>query len=74
MNASTTTSLTQLRVSQGRHCYAVDCVSIFYCKMAQIRSTIELLATILKENGATKVKAEIFRLAKFNDNSAVSYL
>lgn len=40
--------------------------------MAQIRQTIDLLSKILKENGACKVKAEIFRLAKFNEEEAVS--
>ena len=41
--------------------------------MAQIRGTIELLAKILKENGESTVKAETFRLAKFNDKEAVSF-
>ena len=42
--------------------------------MAQIRTTIELLTNIFKENGCSKVKAEIFRLAKFNSNEAVNKL
>lgn len=40
--------------------------------MAQIRGTIELLTKILQENGESTVKAETFRLAKFNDKDAVS--
>lgn len=40
--------------------------------MAQIRNTIELLTKILRENGTSKVKAETFRLAKFNEDDAVS--
>lgn len=38
--------------------------------MAQIRGTIELLTKILQENGESTVKAETFRLAKFNDKEA----
>ena len=38
---------------------------------AQIRSTIELLASILRENGTTKVRAETFRQAKFDQEEAV---
>lgn len=39
--------------------------------MAQIRNTIELLSKILTENGTCKMKAESFRLAKFNQIEAV---
>ncbi|CAD5122835.1 DgyrCDS11239 [Dimorphilus gyrociliatus] len=39
--------------------------------MAQIRETVELLCKILKENGTSPVKAEVFRLSKF-DNPAVT--
>ena len=40
--------------------------------MSQTRNTIELLCKILKENGTTKIKAEVFRLAKFNQDDVVS--
>ena len=36
-----------------------------------IRNTIELLADILHENGISKIKAESFRLAKFDKPDAV---
>ena len=39
--------------------------------MAQTRNTIELLTKILEENGTSKIRAETFRLAKFNDKDAV---
>ncbi|KAK3588755.1 hypothetical protein CHS0354_024237 [Potamilus streckersoni] len=39
--------------------------------MAQVREVIELLTKILRENGTTKIKAEIFRLAKFDKDEAV---
>ena len=39
--------------------------------MAQTRKTIELLTKILEENGTSKIKAEMFRLAKFNHKEAV---
>ena len=39
--------------------------------MAQIRGTIELLSRILRSNGASKIKAETFRQAKFNGKEAV---
>ncbi|ELT99332.1 hypothetical protein CAPTEDRAFT_222625 [Capitella teleta] len=42
--------------------------------MSQIRNTIELLTKILRENGTSKVKAETFRLAKFNDDNAVAVM
>ncbi len=42
-------------------------------EMAQIRGTIELLTKILKANGASKLKAESFRQAKFNGKEAVSF-
>ena len=35
---------------------------------------IELLSRIIKSNGASKVKAETFRQAKFNGREAVSFL
>lgn len=40
--------------------------------MAQVRETIELLVKILRGNGTSKIKAESFRLAKFNNDTAVS--
>lgn len=40
-------------------------------QMAQVRETIELLNHILNENGCSKLKAEIFRLAKFDKDEAV---
>lgn len=40
--------------------------------MAHVRETIELLTHILNENGCSKLKAEIFRLAKFDKDEAVS--
>jgi len=40
--------------------------------MAQVRETIELLTKLLRGNGTSKIKAEIFRLAKFNNDEAVS--
>ena len=40
--------------------------------MARIRNTIELLVNILQQNGLTELKAETFRLAKFDDDNAVS--
>lgn len=40
-------------------------------QMAQVRETIELLTHILNENGCSKLKAEIFRLAKFDKDEAV---
>lgn len=40
-------------------------------QMAQVRETIELLTHILNENGYSKLKAEIFRLAKFDKDEAV---
>jgi len=43
-----------------------------YTQMAQIRGTIELLTRILFDNGTQKVKAEIFRSAKFNGLDGVS--
>ena len=42
-------------------------------RMAQIRGTIELLSRITRENGASKVKAETFRQAKFNGKEAVRF-
>ena len=39
---------------------------------AQIRNTIELLTSILCENGTTKIRAETFRQAKFDQEEAVS--
>ncbi|XP_062591021.1 tubulin epsilon and delta complex protein 1-like [Saccostrea cucullata] len=38
--------------------------------MAQVRETIELLTFILNENGCSKLKAEIFRSAKFDKDEA----
>ncbi|KAJ8309115.1 hypothetical protein KUTeg_013989 [Tegillarca granosa] len=38
--------------------------------MAQVKETIELLTKVLNRNGTSKIKAEIFRLAKFNDEDA----
>ena len=40
--------------------------------MSNVRTTIELLLKLLRENGTLKLKAEIFRLAKFNEDEAVS--
>lgn len=40
-------------------------------QMAQVRETIELLTHILNENGCSELKAEIFRLAKFDKDEAV---
>ncbi|XP_041351646.1 tubulin epsilon and delta complex protein 1-like [Gigantopelta aegis] len=40
----------------------------------QVRETIELLSTILVENGTSLVHAEHFRLAKFDKNDAVPVL
>ena len=40
--------------------------------MAQVREIIELLTHVLNENGCTKLKAEVFRLAKFNKDEAVN--
>jgi hypothetical protein len=42
--------------------------------MAQIRQTIELLCKVLRDNGTSLLKAETFRLAKFNNDDAVSKL
>ena len=39
--------------------------------MSQVRDVIELLTKVLKSNGTTKIKAEIFRLAKFDKDEAV---
>jgi hypothetical protein len=39
--------------------------------MAQVRDTIELLVKVLNGNGVSKIKAESFRLAKFNNDTAV---
>lgn len=39
--------------------------------MTQIRNTIDLLTKILQANGTTQLKAEIFRLAKFDRPEAV---
>ncbi|XP_063430034.1 tubulin epsilon and delta complex protein 1-like [Mytilus trossulus] len=38
--------------------------------MAQVRETIELLVKVLRGNGTSKIKAESFRLAKFNNDTA----
>ncbi|XP_033734862.1 tubulin epsilon and delta complex protein 1-like [Pecten maximus] len=38
--------------------------------MSQVRETIELLTKLLRRNGTSKVKAEVFRLAKFNSDEA----
>ncbi|XP_048734695.1 tubulin epsilon and delta complex protein 1-like [Ostrea edulis] len=38
--------------------------------MAQVRVTIELLTNILNESGCSKLKAEIFRLSKFDKDEA----
>lgn len=43
-------------------------------QMAQVRETIELLTHILNENGCSKLKAEIFRLAKFDKDEAALVL
>ena len=50
-----------------------EIVMKFCCRflMAQIRTAIELLTTILFENGTSLLIAEIFRLAKFNKDEAV---
>lgn len=42
--------------------------------MAQIKETVELLCKILKENGTSPVKSEIFRLSKFNNSHVVSVI
>ncbi|CAH1791815.1 unnamed protein product [Owenia fusiformis] len=42
--------------------------------MANIRETIELLTRVLKDNGTRKIKAEVFRLAKFDNEAAVEPL
>ena len=42
--------------------------------MAQIKATIELLLRILRENGTTKVAAETFRQAKFDNGDAVWFM
>ncbi len=44
-----------------------------YYMMAQIRQTIELLTKTLNENGTCKVRAEVFRAAKFDQDDAVSF-
>lgn len=38
---------------------------------SNIRGTIEILSNILRENGSTRVRAEAFRLAKFDQEDAV---
>ncbi|XP_060079230.1 tubulin epsilon and delta complex protein 1-like [Ylistrum balloti] len=38
--------------------------------MSQVRETIELLTKLLRRNGTSKIKAEVFRLAKFNNDEA----
>ncbi|XP_069118884.1 LOW QUALITY PROTEIN: tubulin epsilon and delta complex protein 1-like [Argopecten irradians] len=38
--------------------------------MSQVRETIELLTKLLRRNGTSKIKAEVFRLAKFNSDEA----
>ena len=40
--------------------------------MAQIKETVELLTKILRHNGMSKVKSEVFRQSKFDKNEAVS--
>lgn len=40
--------------------------------MAQIKETIELLARILRYNGMSKIKSEVFRQAKFDKPEVVS--
>jgi len=42
--------------------------------MAQIKQTVELLTKILRSNGLSKVKAEVFRKAKLDSDDAVSQL
>jgi len=39
--------------------------------MDRLRETIELLSKLLYENAALRVKAEVFRAAKFNNVEAV---
>ena len=38
-----------------------------------MRETIDLLTKVLKGNGTSKIKAETFRLAKFDKPEAVSF-
>ena len=40
--------------------------------MDRLRETIELLSKLLYENASLKVRAEVFRAAKFNNVEAVS--
>ena len=40
--------------------------------MSQVKETIDLLTRVLRGNGTSKIKAEIFRLAKFDKDEAVS--
>lgn len=42
--------------------------------MAHVRETIDLLTKVLRSNGTSKIKAEVFRLAKFDKNEAVGPL
>ena len=39
--------------------------------MSQVRETINLLTIIFDQIGCTKIKAESFRLAKFNNDDVV---
>ena len=39
--------------------------------MDRLRETVELLSKLLYENASLKVKAEVFRAAKFNNVEAV---
>jgi len=44
----------------------------FVVDMDRLRETIELLSKLLYENASLKVRAEVFRAAKFNNVEAVS--
>ena len=41
-------------------------------EMSQVKETIDLLTRVLRGNGTSKIKAETFRLAKFDKDEAVS--
>ena len=44
-----------------------------YQEMAQIKQTVELLTRILRCNGFSRIRSEIFRQAKFDQPEAVGF-
>ena len=52
----------------------INWIECWLIEMAQIRGTIDLFTKILRENGASRIKSEVFRQAKFNQEDAVCFL